>query len=139
VLAFATWDAAIVFLIAVAAVWPVTFATANGLRKMDPQWFKVARNLGADPIDRLRYIILPAIGQDVLTGVRLALGVAWIVLVPAEYLGVTSGLGYAINDARDTFEYDRLTAIVLAIGAIGLTFDALCVLLIRRCSWQDQT
>lgn len=139
VLAFATWDGAIVFLIAVAAVWPVTFATANGLRKMDPQWFKVARNLGAAPIARLRYIILPAIGQDVLTGVRLALGVAWIVLVPAEYLGVTSGLGYAINDARDTFEYDRLTAIVLAIGAIGLTFDALCVLLIRRCSWQDQT
>lgn len=139
VLAFATWDGAIVFLIAAAAVWPVTFATANGLRKMDPQWFKVAKNLGADPIDRLRYIILPAIGQDVLTGVRLALGVAWIVLVPAEYLGVTSGLGYAINDARDTFEYDRLTAIVLAIGAIGLTFDALCVLLIRRCSWQDQT
>ena len=86
----------------------------------------------------LRYILLPAIAQDVLTGIRLALGVAWIILVPAEYLGVTSGLGYAINDARDTFEYDRLTAIVLAIGAIGFVLDGFLVMLIRRASWQGE-
>ena len=138
VLVFATWDGAIVFLIAAAAVWPVTFATANGLRKLDPHWFKVTRNLGARPVALLRYILLPAIGQDILTGIRLALGVAWIILVPAEYLGVTSGLGYAINDARDTFEYDRLTAIVLAIGAIGFALDGFLVYLIRRASWQDE-
>ena len=137
VLVFATWDGAIVFLITAAAVWPVTFATANGLRKLDPHWFKVTRNLGARPLALLRYILLPAIGQDVLTGIRLALGVAWIILVPAEYLGVTSGLGYAINDARDTFEYDRLTAIVLAIGAIGFALDGFLVYLIRRASWQE--
>ena len=138
VLVFATWDGAIVFLIAAAAVWPVTFATANGLRKLDPHWFKVTRNLGARPVALLRYILLPAIAQDVLTGIRLALGVAWIILVPAEYLGVTSGLGYAINDARDTFEYDRLTAIVLAIGAIGFALDGFLVYLIRRASWHDE-
>ena len=138
VLVFATWDGAIVFLIAAAAVWPVTFATANGLRKLDPHWFKVTRNLGARPVALLRYILLPAIGQDVLTGIRLALGVAWIILVPAEYLGVTSGLGYAINDARDTFEYDRLTAVVLTIGAIGFALDGFLVYLIRRASWHDE-
>jgi NitT/TauT family transport system permease protein len=135
VLAFATWDGAIVFLIAAAAVWPVTFATANGLRKVDPAWFKVARNLGAGPLHMLAVIILPAIAQDVLTGIRLALGVAWIVLVPAEYLGVTSGLGYAINDARDTLEYDRLAAVVLVIGAIGFALDGLLLAAIRRFGW----
>ena len=83
----------------------------------------------------LAVIILPAIAQDVLTGIRLALGVAWVVLVPAEYLGVTSGLGYAINDARDTLEYDRITAIVLIIGAIGFALDAICLYAIRRYSW----
>ena len=83
----------------------------------------------------LYVIILPAIAQDVLTGIRLALGVAWVVLVPAEYLGVTSGLGYAINDARDTLEYDRITAIVLVIGSIGFALDAICVAAIRRYSW----
>ncbi|MEQ1716415.1 MAG: ABC transporter permease, partial [Hyphomicrobium sp.] len=123
VLAFTTWDAAIIFLVAIAAVWPVTFATANGLRKVDPSWFKVARNLGAKPWHLLFVVILPAIAQDVLTGIRLALGVAWIVIVPAEYLGVTSGLGYSINDARDTIEYDLLAAVVVVIGLIGFALD----------------
>lgn len=135
VMVFATWDGAIVFLIAAAAVWPVTFATANGLRKVDPSWFKVARNLGARGWQMLAIIIMPAIAQDVLTGIRLALGVAWIVLVPAEYLGVTSGLGYAINDARDTLEYDRLAAMVLVIGVIGFALDWFCLSLIKRFSW----
>lgn len=135
VLTFDTWDSAIVFLIFAAAVWPITFATAAGLRKVDPKWFRVAQNLGARGWQMLFVIVLPAIAQDVLTGIRLALGVAWVVLVPAEYLGVTSGLGYAINDARDTLEYDRITAIVLIIGAIGFTLDAICLQAIRRYNW----
>lgn len=135
VLAFATWDAAIVFLVAIAAVWPVTFATANGLRKVDPSWFKVARNLGARPWHLLFVVVLPAIAQDVLTGIRLALGVAWIVIVPAEYLGVTSGLGYAINDARDTIEYDLLAAVVVVIGLIGFALDYTFMKMIERYSW----
>lgn len=138
VLAFATWDGAIVFLIAVAAVWPVLFSTAQGVRRIDPLWFKVARNLGADGAQMLRRVILPAIGQDIFAGVRLAVGVAWIVLVPAEYLGVTSGLGYAINDARDTLEYDTLAAIVVIIGVIGFFLDGICVSLIKRFSWHQQ-
>ncbi len=138
VLAFATWDAAIVFLIAVAAVWPIMFSTAQGVRRIDPLWFKVAGNLGADSIQMLRRIILPAIGQDIFAGIRLAVGVAWIVLVPAEYLGVTSGLGYAINDARDTLEYDTLAAMVVVIGVIGFLLDGICVALIKRFSWRQQ-
>ncbi len=135
VMAFATWDGAIVFLITVAAVWPVLFSTAAGLKRVDPAWFRVARNLGARPWHMLFTIILPAISQDILTGIRLALGVAWIVLVPAEYLGVTSGLGYAINDARDTLEYDRLAATVVIIGVIGFALDFVCQQAITRLSW----
>lgn len=138
VMAFATWDGAIVFLISVAAIWPILFSTAAGLRRVDPAWFKVARNLGARPWHMLFTIILPAISQDILTGIRLALGVAWIVLVPAEYLGVTSGLGYAINDARDTLEYDRLAATVIIIGTIGFLLDFLCQQAIARLSWHRE-
>jgi len=137
VLAFATWDAAIVFLITIAAIWPILFSTAQGVRRIDPLWFKVARNLGADGIQMLRRIILPSIGQDIFAGIRLAVGVAWIVLVPAEYLGVTSGLGYAINDARDTLEYDTLAAIVVVIGIIGYLLDGICLKLIKRFSWHQ--
>lgn len=135
ILAFPTWDGAIVFLIAAAAVWPITFATAAGLKKLDPQWFKVARNLGARFPHLLSTVILPAVATDILTGLRLALGVAWIILVPAEFLGVTSGLGYAINDARDTLAYDHLAATVLVIGALGFSLDAVCLALIRRFAW----
>lgn len=135
VLAFASWDAAIIFLIVMASVWPIMFSTAHGVRKIDPNWFKVARNLGASGPQMLSRIILPAIMMDVVAGIRLAVGVAWVVLVPAEYLGVTSGLGYAINDARDTLSYDTLAAIVLVIGVIGYCLDWLCGLLVKRFNW----
>ncbi len=135
VIVFATWDQAIIFLIAIASLWPVAFATAAGLSKVDPAWFKVARNLGASPLQVVTTIVIPAITFDVLTGIRLALGVAWIVLVPAEFLGVTSGLGYSIEDARETLSYDHLMAMVLIIGAIGYVLDSSCVYLIKRYSW----
>ncbi len=136
VIVFITWNQAIIFLLAIAAVWPVVFATAAGLAKVDPAWFKVSRNLGANPWHLLTQIILPAIAFDVLTGIRLALGVAWIVLVPAEFLGVTSGLGYSIADARETLSYDHLTAMVLVIGVFGYILDSTCVLLIKRFGWR---
>ncbi|WP_374107056.1 ABC transporter permease [Maritalea mobilis] len=135
VLAFDTWDGAIVFLIIMAAVWPILFSTAAGVRRIDPAWLKVARNLGANPFHTLFVVILPAIAVDILTGIRLALGVAWVVLVPAEYLGVTSGLGYAINDARDTLDYARLAATVVVIGIIGFGLDAMAGQLIRKFNW----
>ncbi|MDG6773744.1 ABC transporter permease [Thiomicrorhabdus sp. ZW0627] len=135
VLAFETWDAAIIFLLVMATVWPIVFGTAHGVQRIDPNWFRVARNLGADGYQMLRRVILPAIAQDVFAGIRLAVGVAWVVLVPAEYLGVTSGLGYAINDARDTLDYDTLAAMVVVIGAIGFLLDFIAVKLIKRYSW----
>ena len=83
----------------------------------------------------LTQIILPAISFDILTGIRLALGVAWIVLVPAEFLGVTSGLGYSIADARETMSYDHLSAMVLVIGIFGYVLDTSCVLMIKKFGW----
>lgn len=138
VMAYQTWDDAIIFLITIAAVWPILFATAAGVRRIDPSWLKVARNLGARPFHLLFFVILPAVSIDILTGIRLALGVAWVVLVPAEYLGVTSGLGYAINDARDTLEYDRLAATVLIIGMIGFLLDFICMTAIKRLNWMRE-
>lgn len=135
VIVLPTWDSAIIFLIAIASVWPVAFATAAGLAKVDPAWLKVARNLGARPWQIVPQIIMPAIAFDVLTGVRLALGVAWIVLVPAEFLGVTSGFGYAIEDARESLSYDHLMAMVLIVGVVGYFLDSICVLLINKFSW----
>lgn len=135
VIVFAGWDSAIIFLIAIASVWPIMFSTAAGLSKVDPAWFKVARNLGATPWQMVTEIIIPAIAFDVVTGIRLAVGVAWIVLVPAEFLGVTSGFGYTIEDARESLEYEHLMAMLLVIGAVGYVLDSLCMVLIKKYSW----
>ncbi len=135
VIVFAGWDQAIIFLIAIGAIWSVAFSTAAGLAKVDPNWFKVARNLGASHWHILTQIIVPAITFDVLTGIRLALGVAWIVLVPAEFFGVTSGLGYTIEDARESLNYDQLMAMILVIGAIGYVLDGIILRLIKHYSW----
>lgn len=135
VIVFLSWDQAIIFLLTIASIWPVAFSTAAGLAKVDPAWFKVAKNLGASHWHTLTQIILPAIAFDIFTGIRAALGVAWIVLVPAEFLGVTSGLGYSIADARETLSYDHLTAMVLVIGVIGYALDSSCAFVIKNWCW----
>lgn len=135
ILMFPSWNGAIVFLIAVASIWPIIFSTAAGVKRIDPIWLAMASNLGGKPLSVLRRVIFPAVARDIFGGLRLALGVAWIVLVPAEFLGITSGLGYAINDARDTLSYDRLGAIVILIGVIGFALDAVLAQLIKRTHW----
>ncbi len=85
----------------------------------------MAMNQGASHLQIFRTIVIPASLPAILSSLRLALGVAWIVLVPAEFLGVASGLGYLINDARDTLEYDMLMAIIISIGIFGFVLDKL--------------
>lgn len=117
-------DAPVVFLVAAATLWAMALGTAAGVRGLDPGWQRVARSLGATPVERLRTIVLPGIRPHILTAARLALGVGWVVLVPAEMLGVDSGLGYAVLDARDQLAYDKLAATMLLIGIVGFALDA---------------
>lgn len=132
---FEGFEAAIYFLITVATVWPVILNTVFGVARVNPGWLKMARNQGASDWQLIRYIIIPASLPYIMTSLRLGLGVAWIVLVPVEFLGVSSGLGYLINDARDTLEYDRLMALVLAIGILGFAMDGLIHLGQRSVRW----
>lgn len=124
-------DSPVVFLVAVSTVWPIMLGTASGVRALDPGWLLVARSLGATTGEALRTVILPGVRSHVLTGMRLALGVGWVVLVPAEMLGVDSGLGYQVLDSRDQLAYDELAATMLLIGIIGFALDALVQRLFR--------
>ncbi|MFO7074010.1 ABC transporter permease subunit, partial [Pseudomonas aeruginosa] len=109
-------DQPIYFLLAFAALWPILLNTAAGVRQLDPRWLQLSRSLAATPWETLRRVILPGILGHVLTGVRLAIGILWIVLVPCEMLGVSAGLGYYILDTRDRLAYSELMAMVLLIG-----------------------
>ncbi len=111
------------FLIAISAIWPIIINSAAGIRAADPQWLEVARCLGAGHRQIIRHILIRATLPHILIGLQLALGVAWIVLVPAEMLGVASGLGYMILDFRDVNDYASITALIIVIGMLGLCLD----------------
>lgn len=128
---FGVGHAPVIFLIAAAAVWPITMNTAAGVAALDPLHVRVARTLGATPMELIRTVVLPSIRPFVMTGIRLALGIAWVVIVPAEMLGVSSGLGYEILNARDRLAYDEMLVVILIIGLIGIALDAFAQWVLR--------
>ncbi len=138
-LIFTRFESAVYFLIVMATVCPIILNTAIGVLTINTQWIKMALNQGASHAQIIRTIVIPSAIPSMLTSLRLALGVAWIVLVPAEFLGVSSGLGYLINDARDTMEYDKLMAMVIAIGILGFVLDRMFQLFqqMHRWTWTD--
>ncbi|MBB5215280.1 ABC transporter permease [Parapusillimonas granuli] len=125
VMVFGIGDAPIYFLLTFAAVWPIMLNTAAGVRQLDPKWLMLAKSLSATRREVLFRIVVPGILGNVLTGVRLAIGIIWIVLVPCEMLGVSSGLGYYILDTRDRLAYSELMAVIVLIGALGFLLDGL--------------
>lgn len=127
-------DQPIYFLLTFAAIWPILLNTAAGVRQLDPRWLQLSRSLSATRWETLRKVILPGVLGHVLTGVRLSIGILWIVLVPCEMLGVSAGLGYFILDTRDRLAYSELMAMVLLIGVLGFALDALARGLHRRWS-----
>lgn len=134
-LLFTSFESAVYFLIVMATICPIILNTTIGVLNINPQWIKMALNQGASNFQLIKTIVIPASLLYMLTSLRLALGVAWIVLVPAEFLGVSSGLGYLINDARDTMEYDKLMAMIIAIGILGFALDRMIQRLQHTFSW----
>ncbi len=138
VMVFGIGDAPIYFLLTFAAVWPIMLNTASGVRQLDPKWLMLAKSLSATRGEVLLRIIVPGILAQVLTGARLAIGIIWIVLVPCEMLGVSSGLGYYILDTRDRMAYSELMAVIVLIGALGFLLDSLAQKAYKRWSGQRQ-
>ncbi|MFG1463644.1 ABC transporter permease [Xanthobacter sp. DSM 24535] len=131
VMVFGVGDSPIYFLLTFAAVWPILLNTAAGVRALDPRWLQLSRSLAATPLETLWRVVVPGVLGHVLTGVRLAIGILWIVLVPCEMLGVSAGLGYFILDTRDRLAYSELMATVLLIGILGFALDSLARALYR--------
>ncbi|GIW11714.1 MAG: ABC transporter permease [Dehalococcoidia bacterium] len=118
-------DAPVYFLIAIGGVWPIVLNTASGIAALNPRWLTLGRSLGANRLELLTAVVWPGIRAHVLTGIRLSVGLAWIIVVPAEMLGVDSGLGYFILDTRDRFAYAELAAAILVVGCCGFFLDSL--------------
>nr|WP_144142329.1 ABC transporter permease [Paraburkholderia sp. BCC1884] len=123
VMSLGVGDRPVYFLLTFAAVWPLIMSTASGVAHIDRRWIQLGESLAATRFEMLWHVYLPGIASHVLTGLRLSIGILWIVLVPAEMLGVSAGLGYLVLDTRDRLAYSELTAVIVIIGAIGFSLD----------------
>jgi len=112
-----------VFLIAIGAFFPVLMNTIAGVRQVDGIYLRAARNLGAGGITLFVRVILPAAVPYILSGVRIGIGTAFIVVIVAEMIAVNSGLGFRILEAREYFWSDKIIAGMISIGLLGLAID----------------
>jgi NitT/TauT family transport system permease protein len=135
ILWFGIADSAPVFLIFLASVFPITVSSMAAVQNMQLVYLRAARNFGVKGVQIFRRVIFPAALPQIITGIRIALGIAWLVVVAAEMIAVNSGLGYLIIDARNAGKrYDLVVAGMVMIGLIGLVLD----LLIRRLEKFDE-
>ena len=126
ILWFGVGDVAPVFLIFLAAVFPMIVQTANGVHTIEQRYLHAAMNFGVSRQKMFHQVIVPAVLPDIVVGMRIGLGVAWLVVVAAEMIVRNSGLGYLIIDARNAGNrYDLVVAGMVIIGIIGLLLDAL--------------
>jgi NitT/TauT family transport system permease protein len=117
-----------IFLIGLGAFFPAAINTTHGVRQLNVTLYKAARMMGADDRELLRRVVLPASLPSIFTGIRLSMGIAWVLVVVAEILAVRSGLGYLLNDAYLFYRNDVVIAAMLSIGLLGFCSDQLVVL-----------
>jgi NitT/TauT family transport system permease protein len=128
ILWFGLSEAAPMFLIFLASVFPITVAAMASVKNIQLNYLRAARNFGLTRLRLFYHVILPATLPQILTGLRLALGIAWLVVVAAEMIVVNpriGGLGYLILDSRSAGRYDLVVAGMVIIGMIGLLLDLL--------------
>lgn len=124
ILWFGVSDLAPIFLIFLASLFPITTSTIAAVKNIQPVYLKAARNFGLEGLVLFEQIVFPAALPQIIIGVRIALGIAWMVVVAAEMIAVNSGLGFLIIDARNAgMRYDLVVAGMVMIGLIGLVLD----------------
>ena len=124
ILWFGVGDVAPIFLIFLSAVFPIIVQTAAGVQTIEPQYLRAARNFGISRSRLFLHVVIPAVLPQIIIGMRVSLGISWLVVVAAEMVTLRSGLGYMIIDARNAGNrYDLVVAGMVIIGIIGLMLD----------------
>lgn len=124
ILWFGVGDVSAVALIFVASFLPLVLSVRNAVRGVPLVSVHAGRNFGLSPLSLVRKVLLPAMMPQLLVGARLAIGIAWLVVVAAEMIAVDSGLGFLIIDARNAGNrYDLVVAGMVMIGLVGLGLD----------------
>lgn len=124
ILWFGVGDASPIYLIFISSVFPMIVQTTVGVHTIDQRYLRAAENFGVSRPTLFRQVVIPAVLPQILVGMRIGLGVAWLVVVAAEMIALRSGLGYMIMDSRNAGNrYDLVIAGMIIIGVIGLSLD----------------
>ena len=123
ILWFGVSDLAPIFLIFLASLVPITTAAMAAVQNIQLVYIRAARNFGVKGLALFKQVVFPAALPQILTGVRVGFGVAFIVVIVAEMIAVNDGLGYRILEAREFFWSDKILAGMITIGLLGLGID----------------
>ncbi|MDB6156577.1 MAG: binding-protein-dependent transport system inner rane component [Gammaproteobacteria bacterium] len=124
ILWFGVGDASPIYLIFISSVFPMVVQTTVGVHTIEKRYLRAAENFGVSRRTLFRQVVIPAVLPQIIVGMRVGLGVAWLVVVAAEMIALHSGLGYMIMDSRNAGNrYDLVIAGMIIIGLIGLSLD----------------
>lgn len=124
ILWFGVGDASPIYLIFISSVFPMVVQTTVGVHTIEKRYLRAAENFGVSRHTLFKRVVIPAVLPQIVVGMRIGLGVAWLVVVAAEMIALHSGLGYMIMDSRNAGNrYDLVVAGMIIIGLIGLSLD----------------
>jgi nitrate/nitrite transport system permease protein len=112
-----------IFVIFICSLWPMLINTAFGVASVRSEWLNVAKTLEVGPVRRAFTVILPAAAPTILTGMRISIGIAWLVIVAAEMLVGGTGIGYFVWNEWNNLSITNVITAILVIGLVGMVLD----------------
>ena len=126
-----------IFVIFICSIWPMLLNTAFGDTNVRREWLNVARTLEAGRLRTALAVILPAAAPTIMTGARISIGIAWLVIVAAEMLVGGTGIGYFVWNQWNNLSIADIVCAILIIGLVGTALDQALAALARIVAWQD--
>src|SRR5690606_3624879 len=130
-------NAAAVFVIFICSVWPMLITTAFGVAAVRREWLNVARTLEVPGWKRALTVMLPAAAPTILTGMRISIGIAWLVIVAAELLVGGTGVGCFGGNARNELSIVNGIVAILLIGVVGMLLDQMLAAAVRAVTFPE--
>ena len=126
-----------IFVIFICSIWPMLLNTAFGVASVRKEWLNVARTLEVPPLRRAFEVILPAAAPTILTGMRISMGIAWLVIVAAEMLVGGTGIGYFVWNEWNNLSLPNVIFAILMIGIVGMLLDLMFAKLQKAVTYAD--
>ncbi|MFZ4710436.1 MAG: nitrate ABC transporter permease [Zwartia sp.] len=126
-----------IFVIFICSIWPMLINTAFGVASVRKEWIDVARTLEVRPLRKALLVILPAAAPTIMTGMRISIGIAWLVIVAAEMLVGGTGIGYFVWNEWNNLSIANILVAVFLIGVIGMLLDMCFARLQKAVTYRD--